>query len=116
VRRLIVVILGYSEALLKVLAIGIHLWTVVIAYNWSDSVLITGLTFIMPVLAEIGWMVILWLKTKTFFTPFAVVIIGYVIILSAISLSLSLIESTEDGRFEVWKMKTKLKMSLWLRR
>ena len=109
-KKYIILALNIVEILLKLLAVIIHLWTTVIAYNWSDSILIAVLTFFLPVLAELGWIVILWMKTGIFLTPFAIVILSFLAAYLLISRTLNVIEWKAKGhsfsllwwRFRLW--------------
>jgi hypothetical protein len=99
-RKLSVVPLIWMVTVWKFIAIAIHVWTTVIAYGWTESAFLTGLTFIFIGAAEVAWIIILWFKTGTLFTPYAIVIfifIAGIILLSVWSNIVEAVEAAEDS-------------------
>lgn len=63
--------------LLKLAGIGMHLWTVVLAYD-IDGVLGAVVSFVFPILAELFYFFSMISHTNTLFNPYSTALIAYV--------------------------------------
>ncbi|HST52870.1 MAG TPA: hypothetical protein VLJ61_12735 [Pyrinomonadaceae bacterium] len=81
--------------ILYALAFLLHIWTTVIAYEWSESSFIVGLTFLFPVISEVFWIIFLWSKTGIFFTPYAIVVIVFTIIVLVTMITSTILENSD---------------------
>lgn len=75
------IILFFLQLGLSIMGGIIHIWTIIIAYNWSGA-LAAIITAFLPILSQIYWIFKLWKTSGTFFTPFAVGCLIYVGIFS----------------------------------
>jgi hypothetical protein len=76
-------ILGALGLLVKLIAVGIHLWTVCVAYHFAG---IVGalISLVAPVISQLYWMNFSWHHSDTIFTPYITTIFIYLISLGII--------------------------------
>jgi len=64
--------------LLGIVGIIIHVWTILIAYNMK-GLIGACISFVLPILSEIFWMIASYTISHTIFTIYNVVIMSYAI-------------------------------------
>lgn len=82
--------------LLKLVGFLIHLWSIVIIYGWTESLLLCGIGFFFPLLTQVALIFGLWRATGTFFTPFTIVVLGFLITFIVIAYLTTVTESDEE--------------------
>jgi hypothetical protein len=87
-------VLRVITVILYAIAFLLHIWTTVIAYGWSDSSFVVGLTFVFPIFSEIFWVTFLWSKTGIFFTPYATVVVIFTVVVIVTMTISSILENS----------------------
>lgn len=82
IKRFIYIACSIFFVILKYVVLLIHLWTIVIAYNWSGFGA-AALTAILPILAEGYWAIRLAFIAGTIINPYTLTIIIYMVVFVA---------------------------------